>query len=45
MSHRDRDGLMASGGDVPELSVAVNGVLSEVEWKGVALRRDCGWAV
>ena len=45
MSHRDRDGLIASGGYVPELSVAVNGLLSEVEWKGGALRRDCGWAV
>lgn len=45
MSHRDRDGLIASGGYVQELSMAVNWVLSEVEWKGVALRRDCGWTV
>ena len=45
MSHRDRDGLMASGGDVPELSVAVHWLLSGVGWKGIALRRDCGWAV
>ena len=45
MSHRDGDGLIGSGSYAPELSVAVNWVLSEVEWKGVALRRDCGWAV
>lgn len=45
MSHRDRDGLIASGGYVQELSAAVHWLLSGVEWKGIALRRDCGWAV
>ncbi len=45
MSHRDKECRTGSETYAQELSAAIHGLLSQVDWKGVQLRKDCGWAV
>jgi hypothetical protein len=45
MSHRDKDCRTPSGSYAQELSAAINGLLSKVDWTGVQFRKECGWAV
>jgi IS4 transposase len=45
MSHRDKDCRTSSGTYAQDLSVAINGLVSEVDWNGIRFRKDCTWAV
>jgi hypothetical protein len=45
MSHRDRDCRSKSGTYSQDLVAATDELLSEVDWKGIQLRKDCRWAV
>lgn len=45
MSHRDKGRRTGSGTYAQDVIAAVNYLLSEVDWKDIRFRRDCGWAV
>lgn len=44
MPHRDEECRTGSKTYAQELVAAIDGLLSEVDWKGVRFRKDCQWA-
>lgn len=45
MPHRDKDCRSTSKTNAQELVTAIDGLLSDVDWKGIRFRKDCEWAV
>lgn len=45
MSHRDKDCRSGFRTGAQEIAVVIRGLLSEVDWKGLQFRGDCGWTV
>jgi hypothetical protein len=44
MSHRDTDCRTPPGSNAQDLQEAIDGLLSNFDWRGIEFRRDCGWA-
>lgn len=45
MPHRDKERRTGSKTNAQDLIAAVDGLLAEVDWKGIGFRKDCQWAV
>lgn len=45
MSHRDKECRTGLGTYAQDLVAAIDGLLSEVDWKNIRFRKDCEWAV